>query len=135
MVRIKSSVASKKRKKRVLKKAKGQFGFRSKRFREAKRSVIKGETYAFRDRKVKKREYRNLWAVRINAACRDKGITYSRFMKGLKEANVVINRKMLAELAVNSPAAFQKLVSLAKETQPKKPAAKRTKTSAAAKSS
>jgi len=117
MVRIKSSVASRKRKKRVFKKTKGQFGQRKNRFSQAKRSLIKGMAYSYRDRKVKKRSYRRLWIVRIKAACQDAGMTYSRFIKGLSTAQVVINRKVLAELAVNSPAAFQKLVKLAQESQ------------------
>ena len=115
MVRIKSSLARKRRRKRVLKKAKGQFGHRSKRFRQAKRSVKKGMAYAFRDRKVKKRQYKRLWVARINAACRDAGISYSRFSKGLSTAGVEINSKLLAELAATSPSVFKKLVKLAKE--------------------
>ena len=116
MVRVRSATTAQKRKKRVLKKAKGQFGHRSTRYRQAKRSIIKGLTYAYRDRKVKKREFKNLWIIRINAACQEDGVTYSRFMNGLKKAKVDINRKMLSELAVNSPAAFKKLVKLSKET-------------------
>ena len=115
MVRIKHSTATKRRKKRVLKMAKGQFGHRKSRFRQAKRSVIKGLTYAFRDRKVKKRLYRSLWIIRINAACRECGISYSRFIKGLNQAKVDINRKMLADLAVNSPDEFKQLVKVAQE--------------------
>ncbi len=116
MVRIKSSVTTHRRKKRVLKKAKGQFGQRSKRYQQAKRSLMKGMAYAYRDRKVKKREFRSLWIVRINAACQEEGITYSRFMNGLKKANVEVDRKVIADLAVNSPAAFKKLVKVAQET-------------------
>ncbi len=115
MVRIKHAVSSKKRKKRVLKKTKGQFGHKNRRFRQAKRSLIKGMVYAYRDRKVKKREFRNLWIIRINAACRETGLSYSRFIKGLNNANITINRKMLAELAVSEPEAFQKLVKVAQE--------------------
>ena len=114
MVRVRNAVAVRKRKKRVLKDAKGQFGHRSRRYRFAKRAVIKGLTYEFRDRKVKKREFRALWIVRINAACREAGITYSRFIKGLTDAKVEINRKMISDLAVHSPAAFNKLVEVAK---------------------
>lgn len=113
MVHVKASVARKRRKKRVLRRAKGQFGHRSKRFSQAVRSVRKGLTYAFRDRKAKKREFRNLWVIRINAACRAEGISYSRFIKGLKEAKVEINRKVLADMAVHSRDVFKKLVSLA----------------------
>lgn len=114
MVRVRAAVSTKRRKKRVLKKAKGQFGHKSKRYAQAKRSVVKGLTYAYRDRKVKKREFKSLWIIRINAACREAGISYSRFIKGLSDAEIAINRKMLAELAVSSPAAFQKLVKEAK---------------------
>ena len=114
MVRVKSTKSSKHRKKKFLKQAKGQFGHRSKRYIQARRSVTKGMVYAFRDRKVKKREMRRLWIIRISAACRENGITYSRFMNGLKTAKIEIDRKVIAELAVNSPAAFKKLVSAAK---------------------
>jgi len=116
MVRVRSATTAQKRKKRVLKKAKGQFGHRSTRYRQAKRSVMKGLTYAYRDRKVRKREFKRLWIIRINAACQEGGMTYSRFMNGLKKANVDIDRKALSELAVSSPAAFKKLVKLSKET-------------------
>jgi len=115
MVRVRSSVTAHKRKKRILKKAKGQFGHRSKRYQQAKRSVVKGLTYAFRDRKVKKREFRRLWIIRINAACQEAGISYSRFIKGLKDAKIDMDRKIIADLAVHSPSAFKKLVKTAKE--------------------
>ena len=105
MVRVRSPTTAQKRKKRVLKKAKGQFGHRSTRYRQAKRSVIKGLAYAYRDRKVRKREFKRLWIIRINAACQESGMTYSRFMNGLKKASVDIDRKALSELAVSSPAA------------------------------
>jgi large subunit ribosomal protein L20 len=116
MVRIRGAVAAQKRKKKVLKQAKGQFGHRSTRYRQAVRSVIKGMTYAYRDRKVKKREFKRLWIIRINAACQEGGITYSRFINGLKKASIDIDRKVLSELAISSPAAFKKLVKLSKET-------------------
>ena len=115
MVRIKHSVASHKRKKRVLKQTAGQFGHRSRRFRQAIKSLTKGLTYAYRDRKVKKGEFKRLWIVRINAACRESGIGYSRFIKGLVNAKVGINRKVLADLAVNSPEAFSQLVKIAQD--------------------
>ena len=129
MVRIKHSVASHKRKKRVLKQTAGQFGHRSRRFRQAIKSLTKGLVYAYRDRKVKKGEFKRLWIVRINAACRESGINYSRFIKGLVNAKVGINRKVLADLAVNSPEAFSQLVKIAqdgaKESRtPLKPVAK-----------
>lgn len=115
MVRIRGSVTAQRRKKRVLKKAKGQFGHRSTRYRQAKRSVMKGLTYAYRDRKVRKREFKRLWIIRINAACQESGVTYSRFISGLKKASVDIDRKALCELAISSPAVFKKLVKLSKE--------------------
>jgi len=115
MVRVRSAVTAQKRKKKVLKKAKGQFGHRSTRYRQAKRSVIKGMIYAYRDRKVKKREFRRLWIIRISAACREAGITYSRFMNGLKLANVEIDRKVLSEMAISSPAAFKRLIKVSKD--------------------
>ncbi len=121
MVRVRSAVTAQKRKKRVLKKAKGQFGHRSTRYRQAKRSVIKGLTYSYRDRKVKKREFKRLWIIRINAACQESGITYSRFINGLKQASIDIDRKVLSELAISSPAAFKKLVKLSRETVAEKP--------------
>ena len=121
MVRVRSAIAAQKRKKRVLKKAKGQFGHRSKRYRQAKRSVIKGLAYAYRDRKVRKREFKRLWIIRINAACQEIGVTYSRFINGLKKANVDIDRKVLSELAISSPAVFKKLVKLSKESALAKP--------------
>ncbi len=124
MVRVRSATTAQKRKKRVLKKAKGQFGHRSTRYRQAKRSVMKGLTYAYRDRKVRKREFKRLWIIRINAACQEGGMTYSRFMNGLKKASVDIDRKALSELAISSPAAFKKLVKLSKETNSAKPAKK-----------
>lgn len=119
MVRIKHSVSTHKRKKRVLKKAKGQFGQRSRRYQQARRSLARGMVYAYRDRKVKKREIKNLWIIRINAACRESGMMYSRFIKGLALANIRINRKMLADLAVNSPQVFDRLVQTAKEAMVK----------------
>ena len=130
MARVKTSVATRKRRKRVLKQAKGQFGQRSKRYSQAKRSVDKGLAYAYRDRKVKKRQMKSLWIVRINAACRDAGITYSRFMQGLSAAKVEIDRKMLAEIAATSPSVFKKLIKLAKEQggeKTKKPASTKKK--------
>ncbi len=126
MVRVRSAATAQKRKKRVLKKAKGQFGHRSTRYRQAKRSVIKGMAYAYRDRKVKKREFKRLWIIRINAACQESGVTYSRFINGLKQANIEIDRKVLSELAISSPAAFKKLVKLSRESITEK-AKKKTK--------
>ena len=121
MVRVRSTITAHKRKKRVLKKAKGQFGHKSRRYQQAKRSIIKGMTYAYRDRKVRKRDFKGLWIVRINAACKESGISYSRFMNGLKKANVDIDRKALSDLAVSSPSVFKKLVKLSKESGTQKP--------------
>ncbi len=118
MVRIKHSVATKKGRKRVLRKTKGQFGHRKNRYRQAKRGLIKAMRYSYRDRKVRKRDFRRLWITRINAACRENDIMYSRFIKGLIDAKVSIDRKVLAELAVNDTAAFKELVKLAKENLP-----------------
>lgn len=115
MVRIRTNVATKRRKKRVIKAAKGYFQQRHKRFRQAKRTLIKARQYSYRDRKVKKGDFRKLWTVRINAACRELGISYSRFIAGLTKAKVAVNRKIIAELAVNSPAVFKRLVSVAQE--------------------
>lgn len=114
MARIKHSVSTRRRKKKVMKAAKGQYGDRSRRYRMAKESVARGMAYATRDRRVKTREFRSLWTVRINAACRLLGTTYSRLIAGLKKANVLINRKMMADLAVNDMAAFTKIVETAK---------------------
>ena len=94
--------------------AKGQFGHRSRRFQQAQRAILKSLAYQFRDRRVRKREFHNLWIIRINAACRQEGMPYSRFIKGLTAAKVEINRKMIADLAVHSPEGFRKLVELAK---------------------
>ena len=113
MVRVRSVLSAHRRKKRVSKKATGQFGPRSKRFQQTKRSETKRLAYHFRDRKGKKRDYRALWIVRINAACKLAGTTYSRFIKGLLNAKVDLDRKILAELAVNSPEVFQKLIEIA----------------------
>ena len=119
MVRIKTNVYSHKRKKRVLKEAKGQFGDRSKRYKEAIKSLIGSRQYAYFDRKKKKSEYRSLWIVRLNAACRESGITYSRFVSGLKSAQITLDRKVLADLAVTEPEIFAQLVEKAKVLKPK----------------
>ncbi len=114
MARVKTNVARKRRIKRTLKAAKGYWGDRSKRYRHAKLTVMRAESYAYRDRKRKKRDFRKLWIARINAASRAEGLTYSRFIQGLKKAQVGLDRKSLAELAVNDAAAFNKLVEIAK---------------------
>lgn len=117
MPRVKSGVPAHKRHKKILKLAKGYRGVRSKRFRTANETVMKALYYARRDRRVKKREFRRLWIVRINAAARLNGISYSKLVNGLTKAGVEINRKMLADLAVNDATAFAKLVEVAKQNQ------------------
>jgi len=114
MVRVSSSVVSRRRKKAVLKKTKGSFLKRSKNYRHAKKSLIKAQQYAYRDRRSRKREFRQIWIVRIKAACAEAGIMYSRFISGLNAAKVTLNRKVLADIAVTSPAVFRKLVEIAK---------------------
>ena len=115
MARIKHSVSTRARKKRVLKAAKGFYGGRSRRYRLAKETLARAMRFSTRDRKVRKREFRSLWIVRINAACREEGITYSRFLSGLKKAKVVLDRKIMADMAVNDRVAFSKLVELVKK--------------------
>ena len=114
MARVKGGMSTKKRRNRVLKLAKGYWGAKSKHFRTAKQAVMKSLNYAYVGRKLRKREFRTLWIARINAAARLNGLSYSRFMNGLKNANVNINRKMLSELAISNPAAFTQLVETAK---------------------
>ena len=114
MARVKGGMSTKKRRNRVLKLAKGYRGAKSKQFRTAKQAVMKSLSYAYVGRKLRKREFRTLWIARINAAARLNGLSYSRFMNGLKNANVNINRKMLSELAISNPAAFTQLVETAK---------------------
>ena len=114
MTKVKFAVASKRRRKKYLKKAKGQYGSRSKLYRTAKESVSKGMAYSYRDRKQKKRAYRNLWIARINAACRENDLSYSKFLNGLKKAKVALDRKILADLAVSDRKAFNKLLELSK---------------------
>lgn len=114
MAKTKHSVATHKRKKRLLKASKGFWGDRSKRFRHAKETLARSMVYAYRDRKVRKRVFRRLWIARINAACREAGMTYNRFMNGLKKANVQLDRKIISDLAINSPAAFKELIKIAK---------------------
>ncbi len=110
MPRAKTSVARKRRHKKYLKAAKGYYGARSRLYRVARESVERAWVYAYRDRRQRKRMFRRLWIIRINAAARLNGISYSRFMRGLKAAGIELNRKMLAELAVTDPEAFTQLV-------------------------
>ena len=114
MARIKGAMMTRKRRKKVLKLAKGYFGAKSKLFRTAKQAVMKSGQYAYIGRKQRKRDFRRLWITRISASCKMNGMNYSTFMNGLKKAGVEINRKMLAELAVNDKAAFTALTELAK---------------------
>ena len=116
MPRVTSSVARHKRKKRLMKNVKGYRGGRSKLLRTAKESYIRSQNYAYRDRKAKKREFRKLWIIRINAAVRDKGLRYSEFINGLKKANIELNRKALSEMAISDPQGFERLIDMAKET-------------------
>jgi large subunit ribosomal protein L20 len=114
MPRAKGGAKTRQRRKKVLKKAKGYFGGRRKLFRTAKETVLRAGAFAYRDRRRKKRLARGLWIVRINAACREVGLSYSVFMNGLKKAGILLDRKVLAELAVNDPGAFAKLAEKAK---------------------
>lgn len=114
MARVKRGVVARARHKKILKKAKGYYGARSKIYRVAKQAVIKAGQYAYRDRRVRKRVFRALWITRINAAARINGLSYSRFMNGLSRAEIEVDRKMLADLAVHDAAAFASLAELAK---------------------
>ncbi len=114
MARVKGAVKTRARHKKILKLAKGYRGAKSKLFRTANQAVMKSLSYAYRDRKAKKREFRQLWIARINAAARMNGISYSKFMNGLKNKGIEINRKMLAEIAVSDPEAFKSLVEQVK---------------------
>ena len=115
MARVKTAIITRKKHKKVLKRAKGYYGAKSYRFRNAKQAVMKSGAYAYVGRKDKKSNFRRLWIARINAAARMNGLTYSTLIAGLKKANVVINRKMLAELAVSDSAAFAKIAEMAKK--------------------
>ena len=114
MPRVKRGVAAKKRKNRMLRQAKGYFGARSRLLKTAREAVEKGWKYAYRDRRQRKRQFRRLWIARINAAAREHDLSYSRMVHGLKEAGVEVDRKMLAQLAVDDPKAFGDLAELAK---------------------
>jgi large subunit ribosomal protein L20 len=114
MSRVKRSVVSRARRKKVLKAAKGYYGARSRTFRVAKQAVIKAGQYAYRDRRQRKRQFRQLWVVRINAGAREHGLSYSRFISGLKKAGIEIDRKVLADLAMHEPESFAALAVEAK---------------------
>ena len=115
MTRVKGGSVSKTRRRKVLKEAKGYFGSKHRLYKTAQEQVFHSGNYAFRDRKQNKRNFRKLWITRINAACRMNDISYSKFINGLAKANVEVNRKMLAELAINDEVAFTSLVNIAKE--------------------
>ena len=115
MARVKTAVITRKKHKKILKRAKGYYGAKHYRFRMAKQAVMKSGMYAYVGRKDRKSNFRKLWIARINAAARMNGITYSKMIAGLKKANIVINRKMLAELAVNDSKAFAQLAEVAKK--------------------
>ena len=114
MVRVKTGVATHRRRKKVLKAAKGFRGARSKLFRTAKETLLRAGAFSYRDRRCRKRDFRKLWIQRINAGARARGLSYSRFIDGLNKAGVEINRKMLADLAVSDPQSFESLVDKAR---------------------
>ena len=114
MARVKRGVHSRKQRRAVLERARGFRGARSRRYRVANESVMHAERYAYRDRRTRKRDFRKLWITRINAAARAEGLSYSRFINGLRQADVEVDRKVLADLAVRDPAAFRELVAVAK---------------------
>ncbi len=116
MPRVKRGNVARKRRKKVLKLAKGYYGAKSRLFRVANQQVMKSLQYAYRDRRQRKRDFRKLWITRINAAARTNGISYSKFINGLKKAGVEINRKMLADMAVNDKNSFDELVKVAKSS-------------------
>ncbi len=115
MARVKGAMATRKRRKKILKLAKGYFGAKSKLFKTAKEAVMKSGNYAYIGRRQKKRDFRRLWITRISAACKMNGMNYSTFINGLNKAGIAINRKMLADLAVNDAAGFTPLVNASKK--------------------
>ena len=115
MARVKTAKITKQRHKKILKRAKGYFGSKHRLYKTAKEQLMHSGVYAFRDRRAKKRDFRKLWITRINAECRNNEISYSRFIDGLNKAGVIINRKMLSEMAIEDPKAFANLVKLAKD--------------------
>ena len=138
MTRVKTGTVSKKRHKKVLKAAKGYFGSKHRLYKTAKEQLMHSGQYAFRDRKQKKRDFRKLWITRINAACRENEISYSRFIEGLNKAGVEVDRKMLSEIAIADPKAFADLVKVAKDAlegkvAPKAPAPKKEEKKASGK--
>ena len=130
MARVKGGTVSKTRRRKVLKQAKGYFGSKHRLYKTAQEQVFHSGAYAYRDRRQKKRDFRKLWITRINAACRQNEISYSKFINGLNIAGITINRKMLSELAIDNPTAFSDLVTIAKDAlkNGKKAEVKETKT-------
>lgn len=118
MPRVKNSVATRRRRKKVLEAAKGNYGARSRLFKSAKETVYRGDRYAFRDRRVRKRLFRSLWIARISAAVRANGLNYSNFIAGLKHAGIEIDRKVLADIALNDAAAFTAIIEKARAALP-----------------
>jgi len=118
MPRVKGGPKTRQRRKKRLKRAKGQYGAKSRLFRSATESVDKGQQYAYVERKKRKRNFRNLWVARINAAVRAHGLTYSRFINALKKSNIGLDRKVLSDMAIKDPVGFQKLAEMAKEFAP-----------------
>jgi large subunit ribosomal protein L20 len=115
MARVKRGSVKSRKHKKVLKQVKGYYGAAGKRYREAKEKVYQALSFSYRDRKTKKRNFRRLWITRINAAARSNGISYNQFIRGLRKANVDVNRKILSDLAVNDPGAFEQLADVAKQ--------------------
>ena len=125
MTRVKGGIVSKNRRRKVLKRAKGYFGSKHRLYKTAQEQLFHSGAYSFNDRKKRANDFRKLWIARINAACRANDIVYSKFINGLKKANVDINRKMLSELAIAAPEEFTKLVQIAKDAQEEKKASKK----------
>ena len=127
MTRVKGGTVSKTRRRKVLKEAKGYFGSKHRLYKTAQEQVFHSGAYAYRDRKANKRNFRKLWITRINAACRENGISYSKFMNGLSKAGIEINRKVLSEIAINDSAAFANLVKISTDALNGKVTKKSTK--------
>lgn len=127
MARVRNGVVTHRRHKKILKEARGYFGSKHREFKSAKEQLMHAGQYAYRDRRQKKREFRKLWIVRINAACRENEISYSRFIEGLNKAGIEVNRKMLSEIAINDAEAFKNLVEVAKSGKVKEVAKKEVK--------
>ena len=123
MPRVKWQVASRRRRKRLIKKAKGYWGARGSSIRRVKETVMRAMAYSTRDRKVKKREFRSLWIIRLNASARERGMTYSQLISAFRKAQIGLNRKQLSELAINDPQSFEQVVSAALEAAKSAPAA------------